>query len=250
MSSANYQRRNASGARQSANNSKVSAKNEPADSRNTLLNKEEEYKKLNAELEKKTANLVFEAEQVLKANEKLIHETDYLNKIGEIDFLNNETKNDHRASYSSASKMSKNMSAASLINKKELSHFKDTINNLEDDSDGEINEYNDLQSENESDNNEEAAYQNLGQYKKSAAGHAASAKSVSNLVSKIVEEDDGSSNVNGLIPSSANDMSSTAQIRFLKAKLKVMQEEVEKLNGDINKRVSYKLQDFNKNDFN
>lgn len=233
MSSANYQRRNASGVRQSANNSKLSTKNEPVESRNILLDKEEEYKKLNAELEKKTANLVFEAEQVLKANEKLIHETDYLNKIGDIDFLNNETKSNYRSSYSGASKMSKNMSAASMINKKELSQFKETIDNLEDNSDAEINEYNDLQSDNDSNNNDEheQAYQNSAPlYKKSAA-------SVSNLVSKIVDED-GDSNVNGLIPSSANDMSSTAQIRFLKAKLKVMQEEVEKLNGELNKRVS------------
>ncbi len=64
---------------------KLALNSEPAGS-STLLTKEEEYKRLNAELEKKTATLVFEAEQVLRANEKLIHETDYLNKIGEVDF--------------------------------------------------------------------------------------------------------------------------------------------------------------------
>ena len=64
---------------------KLALNSEPPAS-STLLTKEEEYKRLNAELEKKTATLVFEAEQVLRANEKLIHETDYLNKIGEVDF--------------------------------------------------------------------------------------------------------------------------------------------------------------------
>jgi hypothetical protein len=40
--------------------------------KNDLLSKEEEYKRLNAELEKKTATLVYEAEKVLKANEKFL----------------------------------------------------------------------------------------------------------------------------------------------------------------------------------
>lgn len=56
-------------------------------------------------------------------------------------------------------------------------------------------------------------------------------------MNRIADEADGEiSNVNGLIPSSANDMSSTAQIRFLKAKLKVMQEEVDRFTGELSKK--------------
>lgn len=84
-----------SGLRAVSNSSKLTFNNNSDDQRATssksaLETKEEEYKRLNEELEKKTANLVFEAEQALKANEKLIHETDYLNKIGEVNFLDNE----------------------------------------------------------------------------------------------------------------------------------------------------------------
>jgi len=57
---------------------------------NYLLNKEEEYKRLNDELEKKTATLVYEAEQVLKANEKLLNEADYLDKISDVNFLHTD----------------------------------------------------------------------------------------------------------------------------------------------------------------
>jgi len=45
-----------------------------------------------------------------------------------------------------------------------------------------------------------------------------------------------SETANGLIPRSANEMSSTAQIRFLKAKLKVLQEEVDRLGGEMAKK--------------
>lgn len=88
-----------SGLRAVSNSSKLTFNNcedqRATSSKSALETKEEEYKRLNEELEKKTANLVFEAEQALKANEKLIHETDYLNKIGEVNFLDNEfeTKN-------------------------------------------------------------------------------------------------------------------------------------------------------------
>ena len=62
--------------------------------KNHLLTKEEEYKRLNAELEKKTATLVFEAEQVLKANERLLNEASQLeNNVG---VKTNDDKNEQR----------------------------------------------------------------------------------------------------------------------------------------------------------
>lgn len=46
-----------------------------------LLSKEEEFKRLNAELEKKTSNIVYEAEQVLKAQERNQVDSEYLSKL-------------------------------------------------------------------------------------------------------------------------------------------------------------------------
>ncbi len=177
-------RRTASGLRQTSSNT---SNNEPPVN-NTLLTKEEEYKRLNAELEKKTANLVFEAEQVLKANEKLIHETDYLNKISDVDFRENEEKLD-------------------VQNKQQIYEYSD---------------------DSEHENNYEELLGNKGR---------PSGKSVRSLVGQLVDEENfACDNANGLIPKSANDMSSTAQIRFLKAKLKVMQEEVDRLASDVSKK--------------
>ena len=50
------------------------------------------------------------------------------------------------------------------------------------------------------------------------------------------DEDENDNNTNALIPRQANEMSNEAQIRFLKAKLKVVQEECDRLGGELNKR--------------
>lgn len=154
-----------------------------------LLNKEEEYKRLNAELEKKTATLVYEAEQVLKANEKLINETDYLDRITDINFLNNET----------IKKQTREKTQHSLIDLNELAHFKQTINNLEDNQLDEDDYHSTEQTEETTPTDRQ------------------------------------------LFPKSANDMSSDAQIRFLKAKLKVMQEELDRFQFELNKKEEESL---------
>lgn len=203
MSAAN--RRNTSGLRQVATSSKLSFSNtDPAhNSNNPLLTKEEEYKRLNAELEKKTANLVFEAEQVLKANEKLIHETDYLNRIGDVNFRDTETTN------------------ATTYNQENFSRTDlDEVYEEEDD----IYEHNEI-------DEEEQLYSQVNSAKPRSSG----TRDVKGLVDRIVDQDEEPNTV-GLIPKSANDMSSTAQIRFLKAKLKVMQEEIDRLGGEVSKK--------------
>ena len=50
------------------------------------------------------------------------------------------------------------------------------------------------------------------------------------------DEDETNTNVNNLIPRQANEMSNEAQIRFLKAKLKVVQEECDRMGGELNRR--------------
>lgn len=175
--------RQVSSAKLTFNNNDISTMN--------LLDKEEEYKRLNAELEKKTANLVYEAEQVLKANEKLINEADYLDKITDVNFLNNETISKQKFSHKETSK-------SNLVDINELAHLKQTISNFEND-----NDYDD------DDNNDENQTEQLQS--------------------------------NQLIPRSANEMSNEAQIRFLKAKLKVMQEELERFQFELNKKEEENL---------
>lgn len=116
-----------------------------------LLTKEEEYKRLNEELEKKTAFLVYEAEQVLKENEKLLNNSDYYHKIDSepvFEFLKAEKNSDPVD------------------------------------------------------------------------------------VSVSYEQ----SNSELVMPKAAGEMSNEAQIRFLKAKLKVLQEEVDKYGTELSKR--------------
>lgn len=116
-----------------------------------LLTKEEEYKRLNEELEKKTAYLVYEAEQVLKENEKLLNNSDYYHKIDSepmFEFLRPEKNN--------------------------------------------------------------------------------------NLVDESVSYEQTSSEL--VMPKTAGEMSNEAQIRFLKAKLKVLQEEVDKYGTELTKK--------------
>jgi hypothetical protein len=221
------------------------------DTRSTLLNKEEEYKRLNAELEKKTANLVYEAEQVLKANEKLIHETDYLNKISDVDFLNTDDRkaeisssNYYKASYSGFKKSANYQTINNnLINNNELGAFKQKISNYENYSDNEdINVYDGEINDDDNDENEDSEQQNEEEKIRKKTANGISAKgsgtnsNIKKLVNKIIDTTDGDTLNDGLIPQSANDMSSVAQIRFLKAKLKVMQEEIDRCNNDLGKK--------------
>lgn len=160
-----------------------------------LLSKEEEYRRLNEELERKTAALVRDAEEALKANEYLINEADQLSKISDINFLTNEAIGSDNATSSKPPRKEK----SNLFDVNDLAKFKQTIDNLEGD---------------ENQNDEEAYNDNL---------------------------DDVDTKTNMLIPKSANEMSNEAQIRFLKAKLKVMQEELERYQFDLNKKEEENL---------
>jgi len=172
----------------------VSAKPNTNTNNNYLLDKEEEYKRLNEELEKKTANLVYEAEQVLKANEKLLNEADYLDKISDVNFLQNDRKTTAKSS-----------SHANIKSKDE------------DDNDEEREE-------------EEEVFK--FQMNKKKLGLIEK-----NQLDNDVDNDDDYYEANSaLVPRQANEMSNEAQIRFLKAKLKVVQEECERLTSELSRR--------------
>jgi hypothetical protein len=178
-----------------------------ATKKDEFLNKEEEYKRLNAELEKKTANLVYEAEQVLKANEKLLNDTDYLNKVADIDFNTLGVKSTATKNASAPIKISTvNQSTKfkpnnNILDFDEISKFRANINKEMGDDENEPNE-------------NDSNYDQINAY-----------------LSENIDEDR-----HQMIPRAANEMSNEAQIRFLKAKLKVMQEELDRNGVELNKK--------------
>jgi hypothetical protein len=175
-----------------------------------LLNKEEEYKRLNAELEKKTANLVYEAEQVLKANEKLLSDTDYLNKVADIDMSTMGLGNRPPAQAKVASNLSNQTAkfkAMNLLDFDEISRIRANINKE--------------MRENEAD--EDAAVSGIG-----------NEHETDHLAAYLAAED--SEDRTSMIPRAVNDMSNEAQIRFLKAKLKVMQEELDRSGAELSRK--------------
>ncbi|XP_045184087.2 testis-expressed protein 9-like [Mercenaria mercenaria] len=212
-----------------------SVKNEgDSQSVRNLASREEEYKKLNAELEAKTANLVREAEDVLKGQDSILNEPKLLEKINTDEFLkafddDYVSANENRPSSSqskptsarplSAAKSTNqsraqsrnNQSRPQSTNKKPTSakaRLKSGRSNIDDVAvvdDAFLTEYKDF------------SLQNV----------------VDNMEGVDISEDDIQDDV---LPSAAQDMGSEAQIRFLKAKLRVMQEEMDRLGQEISKK--------------
>jgi hypothetical protein len=184
------QRQQSSSSKSSSNttlNSRQTNSGKNKEMKNEFLTKEEEYKRLNDELEKKTANLVYEAEQVLKANEKLFQEVNLIGKISEVDYktflMDEEKPNEKRT----------NMNAGKFMDLNELKSFKKTIDNIE-------------------------------------LSHGLKEKGEYNA------EEDDDEDESSVMPKVANEMSNDAQIRFLKAKLKVLQEEIDKVANELRKK--------------
>lgn len=189
----------------------ASAKYDLANNRkeDPYLTKEEEYKRLNAELEKKTANLVYEAEQVLKANEKLLNDTEYLNRIAEIDST-------HQVKVPTAP-----IPIVKLSNLNQTNKFKSNLVDLDDLTRFKANIDKQIE-ESSMSNREEVEYNN-------------------SVLDTFLADNNFDEDKFNMIPRAANEMSNEAQIRFLKAKLKVLQEETERLGGELNKREEENL---------
>ncbi|XP_078283365.1 testis-expressed protein 9 isoform X2 [Rhinoraja longicauda] len=193
----------------------ASAKKVPPD----LLSKEEEYKKLNAELEAKTAELVRQAEEVMKGQEEMFsqstpqYETSALmdkEKLRELfsfdgsSFENKVTKNKSKVGLRNVEQTrpcsaSKGKKITSAKHKSLELHVADDVAVPEDFSNFSL------------------------------------AKTISKIEGQL---EDGSPAVDEdvIMPSVGNEMSTEAQIRFLKAKLRVMQEELDRLAHEYNKK--------------
>lgn len=204
-----------------------------------LASREEEYKKLNAELEAKTANLVKEAEDVLKGQESILNEPRLLEKINTDEFLKafdddyasaNENRPESSQSNTARSKTDtvRPLSAAKTTNQ---SRSQSRNNQSRPDSGQRKPASAKARLKSGKSNVEDVAIVDdtfLTEYKDFSLQNV-----VNNLEGMDLSEDDARDDV---LPSVAQDMGSEAQIRFLKAKLRVMQEEMDRLGQEINKK--------------
>ncbi|XP_032905974.1 testis-expressed protein 9 [Amblyraja radiata] len=193
----------------------ASAKKVPPD----LLTKEEEYKKLNAELEAKTAELVRQAEEVMKGQEEMFSQSTPQN---ETSALMDKEKLRELFSFAGSSfenKVTKNKSKVGLRNVEQTRPC----------------------SESKGKKMTSAKHKSLELH---VADDVAVPEDFSNFslaktISKIEGQlEDGSPAVveDVIMPGVGNEMSTEAQIRFLKAKLRVMQEELDRLAHEYNKK--------------
>ncbi|XP_069768148.1 testis-expressed protein 9 isoform X2 [Narcine bancroftii] len=192
-----------------------SAKKTPPD----LLAKEEEFKKLNAELEAKTAELVRQAEEVMKGQEEMLSQsTPQYETTAPID------KEKLRELFSSdespfESEVSKNKNKAELRNMGQSRPC----------------------SANKGKKITSAKHKTIELHMADDVGvpEDFSNFSLEKTISKIEGQMKEGAPVNvkdEIMPNIGNEMSTEAQIRFLKAKLRVMQEELDRLVHEYNKK--------------
>ncbi|XP_005996239.1 testis-expressed protein 9 isoform X3 [Latimeria chalumnae] len=200
-------------ARSCLRSSSASVKNP---SQGDLLAKEEEYKRLNAELEAKTAELVRQAKEVMRGQEEVLSRP--ISSHIKIDVEDEELRNlfspevptvsgskgENKNKDGSKSKtLSKHLSgnrgkkSDTRVSKTKTvgMHRADDVATLEDFTDF----------------------------------------SLANRISKV-EESALPEDLEDVMPSVGNEMGAEAQIRFLKAKLRVMQEELDRLSHECNKK--------------
>lgn len=145
----------------------------------SILSKEEEYLKINAEIEAKTANLVQEADEVLKANEKLLSEALLFNHIKHDNYLNSIVGGDAPL-----------IQATKTNTKRDEFRIKSNYSSLL---------------------NIDTAYDDQ-----------------EDIDLELIKKD--------LMPKQTQEMSNDAQIRFFKAKLKVLQEELESMQQSLKQK--------------
>ncbi|XP_043533414.1 testis-expressed protein 9 isoform X1 [Chiloscyllium plagiosum] len=183
-----------------------------------LLAKEEEYKRLNAELEAKTADLVRQAEEVMKGQEEMLSQSlSYLGTVA----MNDEKMREFVPSdgASSENKITKNK------NKVELKSTQRSRPN----------------SANKGKKLTSSKHKTIELHVADdvAVPEDLSSFSLAKTVSKIERELENGCPAGvdiEVMPTIGNEMGTEAQIRFLKAKLRVMQEELDRLAHEYNKK--------------
>ncbi|XP_066557432.1 testis-expressed protein 9 [Amia ocellicauda] len=183
-----------------------------------LLAKEEEYKRLNAELEAKTAELVRQAEEVMREQNEVLSRpiSSHLNvDIG-------EEEGDFRG-FSPPSPPIKQPSAKVLTKNKAASKSTSQSRPL---SANRIKKVSKTARTGPAD--DVAVLEDFVDF--------SLAKTISKIEGKLEEGDLPQSQDDDIMPVVGNEMGSEAQIRFLKAKLRVMQEELNRLTHECNRK--------------
>ncbi|KAI8504633.1 Golgin sub A member 2 [Branchiostoma belcheri] len=178
-----------------------------------LLSKEEEYLRLNAELEARTATLVQEAEEVLRGQDSL------LSRVSTID-LDDDLENYGRETSPDPVHMSIEPQEEPVVRPK----VRPTSN---------LAKQRNKSRASRPRSKAELAAEDV------AVPDEVSDFSLTETITKLegeVESGRTLADMDDVLPSAAQEMGAEAQIRFLKAKLRVMQEEVDRLGHECTKR--------------
>ncbi|XP_055873314.1 testis-expressed protein 9-like isoform X2 [Biomphalaria glabrata] len=188
-----------------------------------ILSREEEYKRLNAELEAKTALLVKEAETVMKEQENVLAKSHLLDNINAEEFLQ-----ELEEGYSDKSQRSvRQQETGSRVSSKTNINSRPTSGKRS--ASGSSNKKSKPQPPSADDVAvpEDTFLTKLHQ-------------EFSELSSRLADEDDVERDEDDaddtILPQGASDMGTEAMLRFLKAKLRVMQEEVDRLVHENHKK--------------
>ncbi|XP_013982410.1 testis-expressed protein 9 isoform X1 [Salmo salar] len=178
-----------------------------------LLAKEEEYKRINAELEAKTAELVRQAEQVMSDQNEVLSKP--ISFHLDVDIEEEDFKNVNMLESSVMKPTTKVMTKKRVTSKSNSQ-------------------------------NRPPGNQRKAQTTKAAAVEDVAvledfvdfslAKTIRNIEGKLDDGDTHDNLMEDIMPSVGDEMGSDAQIRFLKAKLCVMQEEFNRLSYECNKK--------------
>ncbi|XP_065054910.1 testis-expressed protein 9-like [Rhopilema esculentum] len=198
-----------------------------------LLSKEEEYLRLNAELEERTASLINEAESVLRGQEKYLE--------GKHDVA--ESSSIKSGDYSSDSKSQIKSRTAQRPSSSQLKPKKAPVQGRSKSHTG-FNKTTRQGSASSSRPNSKASNPASFMTQKDDSDLSMDllqdrielAHKISTLEQEMADEHYTPSRMNEeVIPEVANDMNPEAVIRFLKAKLRVMQEEMDRVSSDNSK---------------
>ncbi|XP_067653532.1 testis-expressed protein 9-like [Haliotis asinina] len=175
-----------------------------------IRTKEEQYKRLNEELEAKTATLVREAEQVMREQEAALSKSRLLDNINTDDFLK-EFDEDLTSPNEDTQRKSSSRpdSKLSIKDSRPASRNKSSARSKSKES---------SKSNTVEDNAFLTDFVNLSLTER-----------IHQMEQTLTEDDD---NDNDILPHTAADMGTEATIRFLKAKLRVMQEELDRLSQE------------------
>ncbi|KAK3580128.1 hypothetical protein CHS0354_034069 [Potamilus streckersoni] len=206
------------------NNNEVSDKSRPGTS--DLLSREEEYKKLNAELEAKTANLVKEAEEVLRDQENILSKSRLLDNINTDEFLkefDDDLAGPNEDNGSATKKSARPLSSTKTTNQsRPQSKTKKPASAKPRSKSGKLNAADDVAVPDE-------AF--LTELRDFSLQHA-----INNIEGQLEQGNIPDDQDDDVLPQGATDMGAEATIRFLKAKLRVMQEELDRLAQECTKK--------------